>query len=132
MIKEFEYSSRGSWGDGSQPKTVIRLLKNGVLRTREYPYQYNRRSGASSIISEVKPSPREWAEFEAICEEVGVWDWEEFLLEPICDGDIWSLRIQDSSKSIIIRSVSAMPIEGDRFFQALFKLKETEVHKGGI
>jgi hypothetical protein len=122
MIKEFEYSSRGSWGDGSQPKTVVRLLKNGVLRTREYPYRNDRRFGASAIISEVKPTTNEWAKFEAICEEVGVWSWGELPLEPICDGDIWALRIQDSSRDIKIRSVSAVPTHGDRFFDALEKL----------
>ncbi len=122
MIKELEYTSRGSWGDGSQPKTVVRLLKNGVLRTREYPYQHDRPSGASSVISEVNPTSNEWAKFEAICEEVGVWDWGRLPLEPICDGDIWALKIQDSSRKINIRSVSAIPIQGDRFFDALEKL----------
>jgi hypothetical protein len=97
----FEFYIGGSIG----PSLYVRLAGGRLL------YEHASAGGYSGVVTEVSPTPEEWARFMETADLLGVREWEPEYVSAYscCDVTYWYLRMETDGNSVVVRGANGYP-----------------------
>ena len=118
MITELRYRVVSCWSH--EPIKETRLLKSGVVRTRQTERGFDIEKKPSRIIREYTPTASEWLRFEHKLNASGFWQWDERKFEQIMDGFEWKCRITKDGERKVVGAAYALPGGFNVFSEAMY------------